>query len=267
MNKKYSWFAVVLIVILITIALQVKDRIGHDVELNLPKDNQIVPAKTQAADPRMSFFITSVNPGKGGDLGGLAGADAYCTTLAESVGVKGKTWRAYLSAVSESSSTQGSSSVKAISARTRIGNGPWYNSKGVLVANNVNELHGSTSILGFTAPNLNKQTALTEKGEVISGRGDEVNIHDILTGSDHWGMASSTTLWGRGKMVNGTDTTCGNWTLGTDDGFAIVGHHDRIGINDSEPMKAWNSSHTTRGCSLEAFKKTGGAGLFYCFAQ
>ncbi len=189
----------------------------------------------------MSFFLTSANPGKGGDLGGLAGADAYCKQLASSVGAGNKNWRAYLSAMP--SNGQG-----AINARDRIGNGPWTNSKGVVVAKSVQDLHSD-------ANNLSKQTSLTEKAEVISGRGDTVNNHDIMTGSTADGMT-----------VNGTsDSTCGNWTK-SGDGSAIVGHHDRQGLNDSAPMKSWNSSHPSRGCSLDALRATGGGGLFYCFA-
>lgn len=187
---------------------------------------------------KMSFFITSVNPGQGGNLGGLAGADAYCAQLAESVGVRGRTWRAYLS-------TQGDD---AVNAKDRIGNGPWHNAKGELIANNLDELHGANF--------LNKQTALNEKGQIVLGRGDTPNEHDILTGSTNMGLAIATS----------TDTTCNNWTS-SDAGSAYVGHHDRIGINDSAPMKSWNSSHLTRGCSVEAFKTTGGAGLYYCFAK
>ncbi len=192
-------------------------------------------------DSKMSFFITSINPGHGGDLGGLAGADAYCTQLAEASGVTGKTWKAYLSTVA-------SSTVKTVNARDRIGAGPWYNFKGELIAVDVIGLHGVNG--------LNKQTALTEKGTIVSGRGDEVNIHDILTGSDSLGMASTTAK---------TDTTCGNWSLATSSS-ALVGHHDRVGRDESEPMKSWVSSHATQGCSLEQLKTTGGAGLFYCFA-
>ncbi len=191
--------------------------------------------------PSMSFFITSVNPGKGADLGGLVGADAYCKVLAENSGVKNKEWRAYLS-------TTVSDTEKAVNARDRIGNGPWHNYKGELIASSLDELHFENAIT--------KATALTEKGGIISGRGDDVNIHDILTGSDDKGMLVATT----------TDTTCNNWTS-SDKGSAYVGHHDRIGLNDSAPMKSWNSSHLTRGCSLEALKTTGGGGLFYCFAK
>ena len=195
------------------------------------------PAVSQNA---MSFFLTSANPGQGADLGGLAGADAYCEKLAAAVNAGGKNWRAYLS-------TTASGSTPAVNARDRIGRGPWHNAKGALVAASVDELHGTNM--------LNKQTALTEKGEVISGRGDPVNMHDILTGS---------APDGRVAMASG-DTTCGNWTQ-SGAGSAVVGHHDRMGLDDSAPAKSWNASHGTRGCGMDALKATGGAGLFYCFA-
>ena len=198
-------------------------------------------AEAPQKDTSMSFFITSVNTGKGADLGGLAGADAYCTTLAESAGVVGKTWRAYLSAAA-------TDSAPTVNARDRIGAGPWHNAKGDLIAATLEELHGTN--------NLSKATALTEMGQVVLGRGDTPNMHDILTGSNADGTLA----------VGATDTTCANWTSSTD-GSAVVGHHDRIGINDSEPMKSWNSSHASRGCSLDALKSTGGNGLYYCFAE
>ncbi len=201
---------------------------------------------TQDVPPKnpTTFFLTSVNPGKGADLGGLAGADRYCESLADTVGAGGKHWRAYLSAAANGSSA-------AVDARNRIGKGPWQNAKGVVIATNVDELHGNN--------NLNKQTALNEKGEVISGRGDPVNQHDILTGStDNGRLAVAATAGG--------DTTCGNWTKSAE-GSAFVGHHDRVGLNDSAPMKSWNASHASRGCSMDALKATGGAGLFYCFAS
>lgn len=188
----------------------------------------------------MSFFLTSANPGQGADLGGLAGADAHCEKLAATANAGGRNWRAYLSATASGSSP-------AVNARDRIGRGPWHNAKGELVAANVDELHG---------PNmLNKQTALTEKGEIVSGRGDPVNMHDILTGSAPDGRVAT----GAG------DTTCGNWTQ-SGAGSAVVGHHDRMGLDDSAPAKSWNASHGTRGCGMDALKATGGAGLFYCFA-
>ncbi len=196
---------------------------------------------TGAGHHPMSFFVTSANPGKGGDLGGPAGADAWCEKLAASAGAGGKQWRAYLSATP-------ASGAPAVHARERIGSGPWRNARGEVVAENLAQLHGDNR--------LGKQTSLTEKGEVVSGRGDPVNLHDILTGSGE-----------DGRLASGTgDTTCGNWTSG-DRGSAIVGHHDRIGLNESAPMKSWNASHATRGCGLEALKSTGGGGLFYCFAS
>ena len=188
----------------------------------------------------MSFFVTSVNPGKGADFGGLAGADAYCQKLATSAGAGGKNWRAYLSSTA-------SGGAAAVNARDRIGRGPWQNAKGLMVATSVDDLHGPNN-------KLSKQNSLTEKGEVVSGRGDPVNMHDIRTGSTADGRVDT----------SAPDTTCGNWTQ-SGEGSAIVGHHDRIGLNESAPMKSWNMSHPTRGCSMEALKSTGGGGLLYCF--
>ena len=189
----------------------------------------------------MTFFVTSANAGKGADFGGLAGADAYCEKLAASAGAGGKSWRAYLS-------TTTSGNVGLVNARDRIGKGPWQNSRGVVVARNVDDLHSANN-------QLNKQTAITETGGTISGRGDPVNLHDILTGSTPDGRAST--------VAN--DTTCGNWTK-SGEGSALVGHHDRMGLNEEPPAKSWNSSHGTRGCGMEALKATGGGGLLYCFA-
>lgn len=189
--------------------------------------------------PGMSFFVTSSNPGRGADFGGLAGADRHCQALASAAGAGNRSWRAYLSTTGPG----------GVDARDRIGRGPWINARGEMVAANVAELHA--------ANRLGKQTALTEKSEVISGRGDPVNLHDILTGS---------TPEGRAATVSGTDTTCGNWTK-SGEGSAIVGHHDRIGLRDDEPSRSWNASHATRGCSMEALRSTGGAGLLYCFAS
>jgi hypothetical protein len=190
---------------------------------------------------QMSFFITSAGPGKGADLGGLEGADRHCQQLAQAAGAGGKTWRAYLS-------TQGAN---AVNAKDRIGRGPWMNAKGVVVAKDLAELHGTN--------NLNKQTGLSEKGEIINGRGDTPNRHDILTGSQSDGTA----------FAGADDRTCGNWTKSTQ-GAAMVGHHDRQGLNDSAPMLSWNSSHPSRGpdggCSQADLKSTGGDGLLYCFA-
>lgn len=200
------------------------------------------PTPLNTAQAQMSFFVTSINPGRGADLGGLTGADNYCQTLATSVGKGNRTWKAYLSA-------QATDSSPAVNARDRIGNGPWYNAQGVLIANNIEQLHS-------TANNLNKQTALNEKGGGVNGRGDSPNWHDILTGS---GMD--------GKALPGpADSTCGNWTKSGAEGAAMVGHHDRVGTSDTDAAKSWNSSHFSRGCSLEALASSGGGGLFYCFA-
>ena len=181
----------------------------------------------------MSFFVTSVNPGSGGDLGGLEGADAHCAALAEAAGVGGKTWAAYLS-------------TSTVDARDRIGAGPWDNAGGVVIAESVEALHGDGN-------NLTKETALDETGAVVNGRGDEPNRHDILTGSLPDGTAAP--------------ETCEDWTSSGPDTAGIVGHHDRMGLDDSEPARSWNSSHASRGgCGLEALRGTGGDGLFYCFA-
>lgn len=199
-----------------------------------------VPAAQRIPDKKMSFFVTSVGSGKGGDLGGLAGADKHCQDLAKAVGAGGRTWRAYLS-------TSESVGVREVNARNRIGTGPWYNAKGARIARSVEELHQNNFI--------NKQSALTEKGEVVNGRGDTPNTHDMLTGSDSHGLAFKGNL----------DTTCGNWTK-SGEGSAQVGHHDRKGLDDKAPALSWNHSHPSRGCSVEALRSTGGAGLFYCFA-
>ena len=182
-----------------------------------------------AQNPDMSFFITSTNPGKGADLGGLAGADAYCTTLAEKAGTTGKTWKAYLSSSEEN-------------ARDRIGSGPWFNANGVKVADSVDNLHSDSNA-------LNKENSLDENGAVINGRGDKPNRHDILTGSDLDG--------------NLAGDACADWTS-SGDGSAMVGHHDRTG-GGANP-ESWHSAHPSKGCSLEALQGTGGDGLFYCFA-
>jgi hypothetical protein len=179
----------------------------------------------------MSFFVTSQNPGSGGDLGGLEGADAYCGQLAEAAGVTGRTWRAYLSTSTEN-------------ARDRIGDGPWRNAAGILIAEDIVALHGDGNA-------ISKETALDEAGDVVNGRGDEPNRHDILTGSLPDGAAA--------------EQTCTDWTAGGE-GSAMVGHHDRTGLDDSPPAKSWNSSHPSRGCDLAALRGTGGDGLFYCFA-
>ncbi|HKP67385.1 MAG TPA: hypothetical protein VJX31_12210 [Casimicrobiaceae bacterium] len=186
----------------------------------------------------MSFFITSAGSGKGGDFGGLAGADKHCQALAAAAGAGGKTWHAYLS-------TQGAG---AVNARDRIGKGPWRNAKGEIVANNLDELHGTNK--------LGKQTSLTEKGAVVNGRGDTPNQHDIITGSRPDGTAFPGT----------DDMTCGNYTK-SGDGAVMLGHHDRNGTNpDPVANVSWNASHKSAGCSVDALAKTGSAGYLYCFA-
>jgi hypothetical protein len=187
----------------------------------------------------MSFFITSTGPGNGANLGGLAGADQHCQRLATAVGAAARTWRAYLS-------TSAFGDQAAVNARDRIGRGPWYNAHGTLVAQNVADLHGESNRLG-------KETSLNERGEVVSGRGDTPNRHDILAGSQLDGTAFS----------GDADQTCRNWTSGGE-GSAQVGHHDRQG-GGANPT-SWNSAHASRGCSQENLRGTGGDGLFYCFA-
>jgi len=200
-----------------------------------------VTAGVSAQQNNMTFFVTSKNLGNGGNLGGITGADQFCQNLARSVGAGNKTWHAYLS-------TQG---MGAVNARDRIGKGPWQNAKGVVIAKDVNELHA--------ANNITKQTALSESGAVINGRGDTPNMHDILTGSQPDGRA----------FPDGDDRTCGNWTV-NGAGAAMVGHSDRTGLDDSAGAKSWNASHLSRGpnggCSQDDLKSTGGAGLLYCFA-
>jgi hypothetical protein len=191
----------------------------------------------------MTFFVTSVGSGKGADLGGLAGADAHCQKLAAAVGAGNRTWRAYLS-------QQAIAGQPSINARDRIGSGPWTNAKGVIVAYNVDELHGGN--------NLTKQTDLTEKGAIVNGRAEKPNTHDALTGSDWYGRA----------YPAGTDMTCGNYTKSGAEGAVQMGHTDREGLSDDPMARAWHSSHASRGgCSQEALRSTGGAGLFYCFAE
>jgi hypothetical protein len=194
-----------------------------------------------AQQAAMSFFVTSAGKGDGANLGGLEGADAQCAALAKAAGATKTAWKAYLSTTAPGGDA-------GVNARDRIGKGPWQNAKGVVVAKSVEDLHSD-------AANVTKDTALTEKGEGVSGRGDAVNMHDILTGSDPNGLYSTA----------GGDTNCGNWTKNAE-GSAIVGHHDRVGLKETRHMKSWNSSHGTRGCGQDALKGTGGAGLFYCFA-
>jgi hypothetical protein len=198
----------------------------------------------QPAQPQqpMGFFITSVGTGDGANLGGLEGADQHCQTLAQAVGAGNRTWRAYLSQT-------GTGALSPVNARDRIGNGPWYNARGALIAWNVEELHGDVH---RDRNNVRKPTALDERGEEVLGVGDQPNQHDILTGSDSHGRA----MLGRPDV-----TTCNNWTSNTT-GNAMVGHHDRLG----GPNASWNAVHLSNGCSQENLVATGGAGLFYCFA-
>jgi hypothetical protein len=222
-----------------------------------------LPTSALAQQADMSFFVTSVGKGNGADLGGIDGADAHCQALAAAVGASSPNWRAYLSttapgvgwSLEQLIAAQRADAAKyaqlvgapGINARDRIGAGPWKNAKGVVVATSLDDLH-SASV------NINKQTALNEKGEVVSGGGDPINMHDIMTGSDPQGNYSTAS----------GDTTCGNWTK-SGEGSAILGHHDRVGLTTSRHMNSWNSSHGSRGCSQAALKSTGGAGLFYCF--
>ena len=193
-----------------------------------------------AQDARMSFFVTSAGPGNGADLGGLAGADRFCTKLATEAGATNRTWHAYLSAAATASSP-------AVNARDRIGTGPWFNYKGVQIAREIEQLHGENHIT--------KATVLTQKGDTVNGRGDTPNRHDILTGS---------TL--QGTVVDGPDdNTCSNWTSSAATGGAMVGHFDRVG-GGANPT-SWNSAHKSSGCGLKELQATGGNGLFYCFAS
>jgi hypothetical protein len=199
------------------------------------------PALSEKPPENFSFFVTSRGLGQGGDLGGLAGADAHCTKLAAGVGAGAGAWRAYLSVAA-------SGAVAAVNARDRIGNGPWFNVKGVLVARDLADLHG-------LAPALTKETSLTEKGEIVSGIGDDPVDHDILTGSQADGTA----------FPGPQDKTCGNWSSSSA-GSAQVGHHDRQGGPRGD-LTSWNSAHGSRGCSLELLARSGGSGRFYCFAR
>lgn len=188
------------------------------------------------SDSSMSFFITSVGPGNGADLGGLEGADQHCQMLAEEAGAGEKAWRAYLS-----------NTDPVVNARDRIGEGPWYNANGVMVAEDVDHLHSEEN-------NLNKENSIDENGEMVNGRGDDPNMHDIITGSTLDGMA----------FDSDEDTTCSDWTSSAEEGSAQVGHHDREG-GGANPT-SWNSAHGSRGCSQANLQGTGGNGLFYCFA-
>jgi len=186
----------------------------------------------------MTFFITSTGPGKGGDLGGLGGADAHCQSLAKAEGAGDHTWRAYLS-------TSGANGQPAVNARDRIGRGPWYNAEGLLIATNVDELHSDRN-------RINKEMAVTEKLDQVNGVGETPNVHDILTGSRPDGTA----------FPANEDVTCRDWTS-SGEGQAQVGHHDRRGL--TQGVNSWNSVHASQGCSQQSLRATGGAGLFYCF--
>lgn len=205
-----------------------------------------VELSPEEALKKFSFFITSKGIGNGANLGGLAGADVHCQTLAAGVGAGNKTWRAYLS-------TQARDGKPAINARDRIGKGPWFNAKGVLIANDVGHLHGDTLALAQLGSNLTRNHAFNEKGERALAAGDTPNEHDILTGSKTDGTA----------FDNQTDRTCNNYTSTAADGAAQVGHFDRTGGGNA----SWNSAHPSRGCGQPHLVATGGAGLFYCFAH
>jgi len=192
--------------------------------------------------PNMSFFVTSAPIGKGGDLGGLQGADAHCQQLAATAGAGNKTWHAYLS-------TAESPTAKGVNARDRIGNGPWQNAKGVIIAQNVDDLHSANN-------KLSRDTVLTERGAMVAGVGFTPVWHDALTGSDRDGRAFP------GNM----NMTCNNWSSG-EFGKAMLGHTDRTGLADNDFAHSWNSTHQSRGCSQANLIATGGNGLFYCFAQ
>jgi hypothetical protein len=199
----------------------------------------VAAAAPAGQQPPMSFFITSAGPGDGANLGGLAGADRHCQTLAAAVGAGGLEWRAYLSAIP-------SGDAPGVNARDRIGPGPWYNVRGVLIARDVAQLHGDSA-------NLTKATILTEKGDTVNGRGDQPNMHDILTGS----RPDGTAFTGEGY------TNCDNWTSHGETGGTQVGHHDRQG--GGQNPTSWNSAHASRGCGQRNLQATGGNGFFYCF--
>jgi hypothetical protein len=203
----------------------------------------VASGAAQAQQANMTFFVTSEGPGKGADLGGLAGADAHCQKLAQAVGAGGKTWHAYLS-TNINSANPGA----AVNARDRIGRGPWQNAKGVVIATSVEDLHSAGN-------KITKESGLTEKGGIVNGVGDTPNMHDMLTGSDMEGRA----------LPNNVNLTCNNWTS-SNFGSAIVGHVDRRGLADTIYQHSWNSAHMSRGCTQPDLIATGGNGLFYCFA-
>ena len=203
-------------------------------------------ASVQPSPKDMTFFVTSAGPGKGGDLGGLEGADRHCQSLAQAAGAGDRIWHAYLS-------TQASklADTNFVNARDRIGTGPWQNARGDVIARSVDDLHSANS-------NLTKLTALNEKGQPVNGRTEKPNTHDMLTGSRPDGTAFPGAPF--------PDMTCGNWTKSGADGAAMTGHHDRAGPLDAPWAVSWNSAHPTLGCSQEKVRPTGGDGLFYCFA-
>lgn len=222
-------------------------RRAHALTLAAAASLLLAACATPGSKEPMSFFISSTGGGKGADLGGLAGADALCQRLAAAAGAGSKTWRAYLSVPGAFPSQANPQGVASVNARDRIGAGPWYNAKGELIARDLAQLHNGNLI--------NKATGLDEKGNVVRGRGDQPNEHDILTGSRADGTA----------FAPQTDTTCKAWTSSSE-GSAIVGHHDRIGPLPENWAKSWNFSHQSAGCSQEALVRTGGSGRLYCFA-
>ena len=203
----------------------------------------LAQAQQATPSPNMSFFVTSKGPGKGADLGGLAGADAHCQSLAQAVGAGSKTWHAYLS-----SNTNAANPGATVNARDRIGNGPWVNFKGATIATSVDDLHSDNN-------KINTENGLTERGQKVPGVGYVFNMHDIMTGSQPDGRAFP------GQM----NLTCSNYTSSTF-GKVEVGHVDRTGLSDTRQAHSWNSSHQSRDCSQEGLISTGGNGLLYCFA-
>ena len=232
MNKKHTLAAAIAIAFAMA-----GSAYAQDAKKDAPKKDAPKKAAAKGGSHPMSFFVTSAGSGKGGDLGGFKGADAHCQTLAKAAGAGNRTWHAYLS---------GNEGGKAINARDRIGKGPWYNAKGEMIAKNLDDLHDNSGI--------NKDTGLTEKGDRVKVRGDTPNMHDILTGSDS-----------QGNAISGDDSTCSNWTS-SDKGNAMLGHLDRAGLDDKASSKSWNRAHMSAACSQPALVKTGGAGLYYCFA-
>ena len=204
----------------------------------------LAQAQQATPSPNMSFFVTSKGPGKGADLGGLAGADAHCQSLAQAVGAGGKTWHAYLS-----SNTNAANPGATVNARDRIGNGPWVNYKGVTIATSVDDLHSANN-------KINTENGLTERGQKVPGVGYVFNMHDIMTGSQSDGRAFP------GNM----NLTCNNYAS-SEFGKVEVGHVDRTGLADTAQAHSWNSSHNSRDCSQDGLIATGGNGLLYCFAQ